>query len=105
MGLGGGLKPPQTKIYPSPQRNEGHYPFGLGFMIFARFVSKMLINCIIFEEVKEPAAGGIFPSDNYWLKISPPPTPPTILATSLRLQKGRRWRDSPLKYKIPAQIV
>jgi len=33
-------------------------PLGLGLMFFARFVSKNVINVIIFGQLKEPAVGG-----------------------------------------------
>jgi len=57
MGLGGLSPPPQTKNIATPNKMKPISPFGLGLMFYARFVSKILLNVIIFDQLKEPAVG------------------------------------------------
>jgi len=58
MGLGRGLNPPPpNKNIAPPNEMKPICPLGLGFMFFAKFVTKIII---IFYQLKEPAAGGIF---------------------------------------------
>jgi len=52
-------------------------PFGFGLMLFARFVSRKIINFIIFDQLKEPVAGGnIFSLKNLLVKLQPKLAPP-----------------------------
>jgi len=61
-----GLAPPPTHkniVCPSNEMKPIS-SFGLRLMFSARFVSKELINCIIFDQFKELAAGIIYFSSN-----------------------------------------
>jgi len=77
MGLATPLSSPSNENIAPQTKGSPFALLGL-LMFFAKFISKKLINFIIFEQLKEPAAGGKLFSLRKILaqtsaKISPPP--------------------------------